>query len=68
MLTTNLRYALVKILSITLGVCFTPLSVYVGVLFGQDRAIEAWRYVLLMAFLAGVDGISFWWLVEANKG
>ena len=63
---TNLRYSLVKVLSIALGIAFTPLSVYVGVLFGQDRGAEAWVYVGLMALLAGIDGISFWWLVEHN--
>ena len=57
-------YLLVKILSISLGVAFTPLSVYVGVLFGQERCKRAWRFVALMAILACIDGISFWWLIE----
>ena len=59
-------YLLVKILSITLGVAFTPLSVYVGVLFGQEKHQKAWRFVALMALLACIDGISFWYLVEHN--
>ena len=63
----QVTYLLVKILSIAIGVAFTPLSVYIGFLFGEGKTKKALRFVALAMLLGLVDGISFWWLVEANS-